>query len=335
MNFLKKLRDIFRFQKKEESINTTDFKNSIEERFEEEKLIFEEKKILKGVGNSALENKIRLKSAQFPLKSKVVILKSMIKKLDNIEIKALSYIVKSYSLIISEDREFFFINLRNEESNYEIKIETGLENEEQFLLYEKEYLIGKDEEIEIINSSFNESVNYKSSLIKYIKIKITAFLCLYYPEILKSKKYYIDKDGEKIISNIGEYLKTFLEHRNRKFSYDELQKYFELELDKKLFEKINYDESGNFYFEIKEKDYFITRYILEEEVDGEKGGYFKIDFNEFISLKELNELEFEELPYFKIYNGFDEGKKIRFYRNGKKDFVQTMFNIQKDDIMII
>ena len=47
MDFLKKLRDIFRFQKKEESINTTDFKNSIEERFEEEKLIFEEKKILK------------------------------------------------------------------------------------------------------------------------------------------------------------------------------------------------------------------------------------------------------------------------------------------------
>ncbi len=335
MNFLKKLRNIFRFQKKEESRDTTNSKNSIDKRFEEEKLIFEEKNILKEVDNSVLENKIRLKSAQFPLKSKVVILKNAIKKLDNVEIKALSYIVKSYSLIISKDKEFFFINLKNEESGIEMKIETRLENEEQFLLYEKEYLVGKDKEIEIINNGFNENVNYKISLIKYIKIKITAFLCLYYPEILKSKKYYIDKDGEKIISNVGEYLKSFLEQRNRKFSYDELQKYFELELDKRLFEKINYDENGNFYFEIKEKDYFISQYILNEVVDGDQGSYFKIDFNEFISLKELNELEFEELPYFKIYDGFDEGKKIRFYRNGKKDFVQTIFNIQKDDIMII
>ena len=335
MNFLRKLRNIFRFQKKEVDENTTGSKKLIDERFEEEKLIFEEKNILKEADNLVLENKIKQKSAQFPLKSKIVILKNMIKKLDNVEIKALAYIVKSYSLVISKDKEFLFINLRNEESGDEIKIEIGLENEEQFLLYEKEYLIGKDEEIEIINNSFNENVNYKISLIKYIKIKITAFLCLYYPEILKSKKYYIDKDGEKIISNVGEYLKSFLEQRNRKFSYDELQKYFELELDKKLFEKISHDENGNFYFEINEKDYFITRYILNEETHEDNGSYFKVDFNEFITLKELNELEFEELPSFKIYNGFDEGKKIRFYRNGKKDFVQTMFNIQKDDIMII
>ena len=285
--------------------------------------------------NFELENKIREAVKRFPLKSKVVLLGEAIEKLDNIELLTLVYFVDSYSLIISEDSEYLWINLKNEEYDVALKLFTVLGKEEYSLIYEDEYLVGRDSNVEISSGDYMKIVNYKISIVKYIKIKIAKFLCLYYSEILKHRKYYVDSESDMIISNIGEYVGKFLGERKRNFEYSELQKYFEKEFNKKIISRVSHDEDGIFYFEYGEERYIKSKYIFRENEENKNNEYFKTEFRNFVSLKNFNEQELLELSGIEVYETLTGNKKLVFYNEDKKSYIQNVYEINRNDIMTV
>ena len=337
MNFFKNLKDkikiIFRGREQAPEPETEEEKevtglvalqSEISEKSEKEKEIAQE--------NQKLENKIREAVKKFPLKSKVVLLGDAIEKLDNIELLTLVYYVDSYSLIMSENREYLWINLKNEEYDVTLKLYTELGKEEYSLIYEDEYLVGRDSNIEVASGDYMKIVNYKISVVKYIKIKIAKFLCLYYSEILKYRKYYVDSEDNTVISNIGEYVGKFLAERKRNFEYSDLQKYFEKEFDKRIISKVSHDEEGIFYFEYAGGKYIKNKYIFRED---EKNEYFKTEFKNFVSLKKFNEQELLELSGIEVYETLTGIKKLVFYNEDKKSYIQNVYKINRNDIMTV
>lgn len=282
--------------------------------------------------NTELENKIKEAIKKIPLRSKVVLLGSAVEKLDNIELSSLIYFVESYSLIISEDKEYLWVNLKNTEDKTVLKLFMILGSEERLLIYEDEYKVGRDKNIEISSGDYVKIVDYKISVLKYIKIKTVKFLSLYYSEILKYKKYYVDSEDNQIISNSGEYIQKFLGERGRNFQYSELQKYFEKELNKKIISKVSHDEKGIFYFDICGERYIKNKYLFKEN---EKNEYFKADFKTFVSLKSFNEQELSRLSSIEVYENLTGNKKLIFYNEGKKTYIQNMYIMDKNDIMTV
>ena len=285
--------------------------------------------------NAELTNKITEAVKKFPLRSKVVLLGNAIEKLDNMELLTLVYYVDSYSLIMSESREYLWVNLKNTEYDVALKLFMTLSSEEYSLVYENEYLAGRDENVEISSGDYMKIVSYKISLIKYIKIKIAKFLCLYYSEILKHRKYYVDKENDTVISNIGEYISKFLAERKKSFEYGELQKYFEKELNRKIISKVSHNEEGIFYFEYSEERSIKNKYIFRENEENEKREYFKTDFKNFVSLKKFDEQELTELSSIEVYENLTGNKKLIFYNEDKKSYIQNMYKIDKNDIMTV
>ena len=282
--------------------------------------------------NTELENRIKEAVKKNPLKSKVVLLGSAVEKLDNIELSSLIYFVESYSLIISEDKEYLWVNLKNTEDKTALKMFMIPGSEERLLIYEDEYKMGRDENIEISSGDYVKIVNYKISVLKYIKIKTAKFLSLYYSEILRYKKYYVDSEDNQIISNAGEYIQKFLGERGRNFKYSELQKYFEKELNKKIISKVSHDENGIFYFDVCGERYIKNKYLFKEN---EKNEYFKADFKTFVSLKSFNEQELSRLSSIEVYENLTGNKKLIFYNEDKKTYIQNMYIMDKNDIMTV
>ena len=339
MDFLKKLKNkikiIFSGKEKElekeikEEEKTVEFipgEISGEESEKEEEIIRE---------NTRLTDNIKETVQKFPLKSKVVLLGGAIEKLDNIELLTLVYYVESYSLIMSENEEYLWINLKNPEYDVALKLFTMPGKEDYSLVYEDEYLVGRDRNIEISSGDYMKIVNYKISAVKYIKIKIAKFLCLYYSEILKYKKYYADDENDMIISNIGEYIGKFLAERKRSFEYSDLQKYFEKEFNKKIISRVSHNEDGIFYFEYGEERYIKNKYVFAENTEGRNNVYFKTEFKNFVSLKKFNEQELLELSGIEVYENLMGNKKLVFYNEDKKSYIQNMYKINKSDIMTV
>ena len=325
MNFLKNLKDkikvIFRGKEKEQETEVKEeeqITELIQAEVPEEEAGKEQEVIQE---NTELTDNIKEVMKKFPLKSKVVLLGDAIEKLDNIELLTLVYYVDTYSLIISENKEYVWVNLKNTEYDVALKLFTVLGKEEYSLVYEDEYLIGRDSSVEVSAGDYMKIVNYKISAVKYIKIKIAKFLCLYYSEILKYRKYYADSENDMIISNIGEYINKFLAERKRNFEYSELQKYFEKELNKKIMSRVSHD--------IKNK------YIFSENEDGRNRGYFKTEFKKFAALRELDEQELSELSNIEVYENLAGSKKLIFYNENKKSYIQNVYKINKNDIMTV
>ena len=339
MNFLKNLKDkikvIFRGKEKEQETEVKEeeqITELIQAEVPEEEADKEQEVIQE---NTELADNIKKVIKKFPLKSKVVLLGDAIEKLDNIELLTLVYYVDTYSLIISENKEYVWINLKNTEYDVALKLFTVLGKEEYSLVYEDEYLIGRDSSVEVSAGDYMKIVNYKISVVKYIKIKIAKFLCLYYSEILKYRKYYADSENDMIISNIGEYINKFLAERKRNFEYSELQKYFEKELNKKIISRVSHDENGIFYFEYGEERYIKNKYIFSENEDGRNRGYFKTEFKKFAALRELDEQELSELSNIEVYENLAGSKKLIFYNENKKSYIQNVYKINKNDIMTV
>lgn len=336
MNFFKILKDRIKiiFQGKEEKTEREE-EEQIPEfvEAEAEKESEKEPEIIQE--NAELSFQIRETVKKFPLKSKVVLLGNAIEKINNIELLTLVYYVDGYSLIISENKEYLWVNLKNSEYNVTLKLFIILGREEYSLIHEDEYLVGRDTNVEISSGEYMRIVNYKISIIKYIKIKIAKFLSLYYSEILKHRKYYVDNENDKIISNIGEYISKFLAERKRNFEFADMQRYFEKELDKKVINRVSYDEEGIFYFEYGEERYIKNKYIFRESEDSEEKVYFKTEFKNFVSLKEFNEHELSELSGIEVYENLTGSKKLIFYNEGKKTYIQNVYEINKNDIMTV
>jgi hypothetical protein len=339
MNFLKNLKDkikiIFHGKEKEQETEIKEeeqVKELIQSEVQEEAAEKEREAVQE---KTVLTDNIRETVKKFPLKSKVVLLGNAIEKLDNIELFTLAYYVDTYSLIISENKEYLWINLKSKEYDAALKLFMVLGKEEYSLVYEDEYLIGRDSHVEVSAGDYMKIINYKISVVKYIKIKIAKFLCLYYSEILKYRKYYADSENNMIISNIGEYINKFLAGRKRNFEYSELQKYFEKELNRKIISRVSHNEDGIFYFEYGEERYIKNKYIFSESEDGRNSGYFKTEFKNFVSLKEFNEQELSELSNIEVYENLTGSKKLIFYNENKKSYIQNVYKINKNDIMTV
>ena len=116
MNFLKNLKDkikvIFRGKEKEQETEVKEeeqITELIQAEVPEEEAGKEQEVIQE---NTELTDNIKEVMKKFPLKSKVVLLGNAIEKLDNIELLTLVYYVDTYSLIISENKEYVWINLK-------------------------------------------------------------------------------------------------------------------------------------------------------------------------------------------------------------------------------
>ena len=122
MNFLKNLKDkikvIFRGKEKEQETEVKEeeqITELIQAEVPEEEADKEQEVIQE---NTELADNIKEVMKKFPLKSKVVLLGDAIEKLDNIELLTLVYYVDTYSLIISENKEYVWVNLKNTEYQF-------------------------------------------------------------------------------------------------------------------------------------------------------------------------------------------------------------------------
>ena len=235
---------------------------------------------LNEVHTSRLENLLN----QYENKKKIILLKDITANLENIEINSLIYYIQDYSLLMSEVREFFWLNLYNEYLDENLKLCIDVMNDKKILIYEQEYTVGRNTEIEFFSS---------------------------------------------------EYIKKTLLEKKIDFNFEKLKRYFIKELDKKYIIDIYYDEIGNFYFKLKRDKYITSKYIRNENYIDKTIKYFQVNFQKIKPIKQLIDLNLDEIINIEVYEEMNKDKRIIFLNRKKKTYIQFIYEIQQNDIMII